>query len=159
MSRRWRVAAHTPMPDQVESGGTFELHERLAADCHQLGRVNGCHLLLHRDAALHWFILVPETDHLDLLDLPAYELTALMNLAASLSWILKGMLGYPRVNFGAIGNLVPQMHLHVVGRQPGDACWPAPVWGNLASGETYSDSQLTKLKEQLTDAIGLDGAE
>jgi diadenosine tetraphosphate (Ap4A) HIT family hydrolase len=130
-----RVAGDTKRP----------LHPRLEADCHQLGRLPSGHLLLHRNAALHWFILVPETSELDLLDLPASERDALMSDAAMISDFLKGELHYPRVNVGALGLVVPQLHLHIVGRREGDPCWPAPVWGQLASGPAYDASEIQAL--------------
>lgn len=129
-----------------ESGdGKWQLHPTLAADCHVLGRMGDSHLLLHRNASLHWFILVPETDALDLVDLPAEACHALMDNAAEIGEVLKHALGYPRVNIGALGLLVPQLHLHVIGRRESDPCWPGPVWGALPPGAEYSDSALVEL--------------
>jgi diadenosine tetraphosphate (Ap4A) HIT family hydrolase len=130
----------------------FSLHPTLAADCHVLGERDGVHLLLHRNAALHWFILVPETDALDLLDLPPPQRNRVLDYAARIAAILKGPLDYPRVNVGALGLLVPQLHLHVIGRREGDPCWPAPVWGNLEAGGSYDDAALKTLRELLASA-------
>jgi diadenosine tetraphosphate (Ap4A) HIT family hydrolase len=58
----------------------------------------------------------------------------------------------PRVNVGALGLLVPQLHLHVIGRREGDPCWPAPVWGNLEAGGSYDDAALKTLRELLASA-------
>lgn len=127
----------------------FSLHPQLAEDCHCLGRLAACHLLLHRNASLPWFILVPETDALDLLDLPRETRIALMDDATAVSCFVKESLGYPKVNFGAIGNLVPQMHLHVIGRRPGDACWPSPVWGHLADSAAYEADRLAEITDGL----------
>jgi len=135
--------------------GDFEIHKQLLADCHQLGQLGRCHLLLHRNAAISWFILVPETDVADLLDLPEAERTHVMDRAVAVSRFVKENLDYPKVNFASIGNVVPQMHLHIVGRRPGDACWPAPVWGNLDNGENYTPEQLANLREQLISHIDL----
>ena len=135
--------------------GDFRIHDRLLADCHRLGRLPQSHLLLHRNAALHWFILVPETGVIDLLDLPPTTRDPLMAEAAAVSGVLKSVLGYPRVNFAAIGNLVPQLHLHVVGRRPGDPCWPAPVWGHLEDSASYSTADLASLRRTLADALNL----
>jgi diadenosine tetraphosphate (Ap4A) HIT family hydrolase len=124
----------------------FQIHQQLLADCHRLGRLSVCHVLLHRNATLPWFILVPEATVTDLLDLPADSLDRVMAEAAAVSAIVKNDLGYPKVNFGAIGNLVPQLHLHVIGRRPGDACWPAPVWGHLNHAAEYTSHQVTALR-------------
>lgn len=133
---------------------TDTLHPRLAADCHVLGRAGDARLLLSREAALHWFLLVPETDCADLLDMPAAARDALMQTAAGLSALLKGPLGYPKVNVAALGNVVPQLHLHVVGRRPGDFCWPDPVWGRPVPGSVYSEDALQTLR-QLLEAANL----
>jgi diadenosine tetraphosphate (Ap4A) HIT family hydrolase len=112
----------------------FQIHPQLLADCHRLGRLPATHLLLHRNAALPWFILVPETPVADLLDLAPEPRGRILQECAQVSAYLKADLGLPKVNFAAIGNLVPQLHLHVVGRAPGDACWPMPVWRHLPPG-------------------------
>jgi diadenosine tetraphosphate (Ap4A) HIT family hydrolase len=95
---------------------------------------------------MHWFILVPETTALDLLDLPQYQREALLDDATRVSAFVKAELEYPRVNVGALGLLVPQLHLHVIGREEGDACWPAPVWGNLIEEQHYTEEQLEQLR-------------
>ena len=136
----------------------FEIHPRLVADCHVLGRYAHCHLLLNRNATLPWFILVPETDLPDLLDLPAGQRAGVLDECAAVARFVKEGLGWPRINFGAIGNLVPQMHLHVIGRRPGDACWPAPVWGHLVETGTYDAAELVDLSGRLTRATGLEAA-
>ena len=133
----------------------FDIHPQLRADCHTLGRYALCHLLLHRNAAVSWFILVPETDLPDLLDLPPPERDAAVAESAAVAAFVKNTLGWPKVNFGAIGNLVPQLHLHVVGRRPGDACWPAPVWGNLSDGRSYQTDELGDLTRRLAEQTGL----
>jgi diadenosine tetraphosphate (Ap4A) HIT family hydrolase len=133
----------------------FRLHPRLLDDCHRLGRLPSSHLLLHRNAALPWFILVPETRVADLLDLPQSQRVAVIDDAAAISSFIKEGLGYPKVNFGAIGNLVPQLHLHVIGRRPGDCCWPAPVWGHLADEAEYAPGQLAELAVGLASSCAL----
>ena len=153
-----------PGPEPV-----FALHPTLQADCHDLGQRRAVRLLLqrvvrdlfksyqplkafrelimlHRNASLHWFILVPETHCLDLLDLPDGQRGELLGAAAAVSRYLKDELGYPRVNVGALGLVVPQLHLHVIGRREGDPCWPAPVWGNLPPGPAYSEADVTRLR-------------
>jgi diadenosine tetraphosphate (Ap4A) HIT family hydrolase len=127
----------------------WTLHPTLAADCHVLGRLDSAHLLLQRNAALHWFILVPETRALDLLDLEPAQRRALMDDAARVAGFLKGPLAYERVNVGALGLLVPQLHLHVVGRREGDGCWPRPVWGQLPDGGSWDADTLAALRASL----------
>ena len=111
------------------------IHQQLQDDCHLLGRFESCAVLLHRNAALPWFILVPTTELEDVLDLPAMELGQVIRECQHLSEFLKKHLRLRKVNFAGLGNVVPQMHLHVIGRSETDACWPQPVWGHRrASG-------------------------
>lgn len=127
----------------------WSLHPQLAADCHKVFSDGLCEVLLHRNASLHWFLLVPRTTHLDLLDLPAGELAALMQRASNLGSLLKTDFDYPRVNVAALGLLVPQLHLHLIGRSPEDPCWPNPVWGQLPDGPAYQESDLSEISDRL----------
>ena len=127
----------------------FQIHPELLASCHRLGSFNLCHVLLHRNAMLPWFILVPECDVYDLLDLPEALRNGAMKEAAIVSEFIKRHLAYPKVNFAAIGNVVPQLHLHVVGRKPGDPCWPASVWGNLRETREYSSAEFRQIIDSL----------
>jgi len=125
------------------------LHPQLVRDCHSLGDLPCGRLLLHRNATLHWFLLVPDTDALDLLDLEADRRALLIDDAARIHSYLKAELAYPRVNVGALGLVVPQLHLHVVGRREDDPCWPAPVWGRLGEGPAYGDEEIDALRRAL----------
>jgi len=125
------------------------LHPRLAADTHCLGALRSALLLLHREAALHWFILVPATDRDDLTDLPRVQREGLLDDAAALATFLKAEFAYPKVNVGALGNVVPQLHLHVIGRRPGDFCWPEPVWGRPLPGQPWRGEALEALVGRL----------
>ena len=125
------------------------LHPRLAADSHCLGALRSALLLLHREAALHWFILVPATDREELTDLPRRQREGLLDDASALAEFLKAECAYPKVNVGALGNVVPQLHLHVLGRRPGDCCWPDPVWGRPLPGQVWSGDALQALIRRL----------
>jgi len=133
----------------------FRVHPQLLQDCHQLGRMAACHALLHRNAVLPWFILIPETDEIDLLDLDPALRNRVMDEATAISRFVKDELQCPKVNVAAIGNLVPQLHLHVIGRHPGDACWPLPVWGHLQESDTYSEPRLEEIGSLLEGSWGL----
>ena len=127
----------------------FVIHPQLLADSHRLGKLQLCHVLLHRNAILPWFILVPETEVLDLLDLPDDLRHAAMDEAGTVARFIKTRLDYKKINFAAIGNVVPQLHLHVVGRRKDDPCWPAPVWGHLNEAREYSTVELERIAEML----------
>jgi diadenosine tetraphosphate (Ap4A) HIT family hydrolase len=132
----------------------FEIHAQLLLDTYRLGRMPLCHLLLHRNGVLPWFILVPETGVADLLDLAGDLRAAVIGEASRVADFIKHELACPKINFAAIGNVVPQLHLHVVGRKPADACWPAPVWGNLSATRQYTALEIGRLKERLERFLG-----
>ena len=93
---------------------TFRLHRQLAEDCHLLGRLGEAHLLLHRNAAVPWFILVPEVQQEEFLELDDDTQAALLGCCSRLGAFIKRRFGCAKLNFATIGNLVPQLHLHIV---------------------------------------------
>jgi len=131
------------------------LPQQLLQDCHHLGRLPASDVLLNRNAALPWFILVPETRLGDFLDLPEEHRQAVLAECASVSAFIKQVLGFEKVNFAGLGNVVPAMHLHIIGRHPKDACWPRPVWGNLPEGETYTPEVLREWQAGLVRMLDL----
>jgi len=122
----------------------FELHPQLLADCHRLGRFSLSHVLLHRNAALPWLILVPEVPPgiSELYELDAASRRELDDEVDAVAPYLKRVFGAQKINVAAIGNLVPQLHIHVVGRSAGDPCWPGVVWGKLPPGSAWAPEQL-----------------
>lgn len=133
----------------------FVIHPQLLADCYRLGKLRLCHILLHKNAILPWFILVPETEVSDLLVLPDDLRRAAIDEAAMVSRFIKTQLDYAKINFAAIGNIVPQLHLHVVGRSADDPCWPAPVWGHLKEAREYPMAELERITALLDRYCGL----
>jgi diadenosine tetraphosphate (Ap4A) HIT family hydrolase len=127
----------------------FALHPQLAADCHLVGRFEFSHVLLHRNAGLPWLILVPgvANDVTELYQLDPTERRTLDDEIDALSRYLKSAHGATKINVAAIGNLVPQLHIHVVGRHPGDPCWPGVVWGNLPPGPKWAAAQAREIAE------------
>jgi len=132
-----------------------QIPDQLLADCHHLGRLPATEVLLNRNASLPWFILLPDTQLSDVLDLPAEHREAVLADCAAVSAFIKQVLGFAKVNFAGLGNVVPAMHLHIIGRHSQDACWPQPVWGNLPSGETYSPQTLREWQAGLVKMLGL----
>ncbi|MGB5147391.1 MAG: HIT family protein [Porticoccaceae bacterium] len=134
---------------------TFTLHRQLAEDCHVLGETATALVLLHRNATVPWLILVPRTTHGEFLELPDALRASLLDDCARLARYIQSRHGAEKINFASIGNLVPQLHLHVVGRHASDACWPLPVWGHLNATATYSDAEVTIIREEIRDALGI----
>lgn len=132
-----------------------QIHSQLMADCHHLGSLPATEVLLIRNAAVPWFILVPDTRLQDVLDLPDEHRKMVMTDCAGISTFIKQTLGFDKVNFAGLGNVVPQMHLHIIGRHSGDPCWPQPVWGNLPEAGRYDPQQLLEWQSDLQRMLGL----
>jgi diadenosine tetraphosphate (Ap4A) HIT family hydrolase len=131
------------------------IHPQLLQDCHHLGAMPSAQLLLQRNASLPWFILVPETGLEDVLDLDTVALSGVLADCQQVSRFLKRELALAKVNFAGLGNVVPQMHLHVIGRSVEDSCWPQPVWGNLSAEAAYPATTLSAWQALLREKYGL----
>ena len=109
----------------------FELHPRLEADTHFVADWPLSRVLLLNDARYRWLVLVPRRkDAVELFDLQLFDRATLTEEISRASETLKRLLKAAKINIGALGNLVPQLHVHVVARNPGDPAWPGPVWGH-----------------------------
>lgn len=112
---------------------TFVLHPQLAADGLFLADWPLCRVLRMNEATYPWLILVPRlTDTQEIVDLSAADRMRLMDEIAWASQALKDLRRPDKINVGALGNLVPQLHVHVLGRFKDDPAWPKPVWGHFA---------------------------
>lgn len=108
----------------------FSLHPRLAADCFDLGALPLCQVLLMNDERFPWTILVPRIPDLrDLHDVPRERRTELFDEIEQVSNALMRLHRTDKLNVAALGNVVPQLHVHVIARTTTDAAWPGPVWG------------------------------
>jgi diadenosine tetraphosphate (Ap4A) HIT family hydrolase len=107
-----------------------ELHPQLQKDCLVIGRFPLCHLLLMRDANYPWFILVPDREAVtEIHQLSSADRGQLMRESCALAGVLAGRFNADKLNIAALGNVVPQLHVHHVVRYRVDPAWPAPVWG------------------------------
>jgi len=109
---------------------SFRLHPQLAADTADVARLSLCRVLLMDDATYPWLILVPEIDGLrDFHDVPAGRDSALTSDIRRASQALATLFAPDKINVAALGNQVPQLHIHVIARFVSDPAWPKPVWG------------------------------
>ena len=131
----------------------FTLDARLADDSHPLATLALCELRLMDDANYPWLVLVPRiAGARELIDLDAEQrsrLTDEIDLAARL---LRGVCRPYKLNIASLGNMVEQLHIHVIGREQADPAWPAPVWGRVAA-RPYSPEQLVARIAQLQAAL------
>lgn len=131
----------------------FALDARLRADCHVLGRLPLCEVLLLNRAEVPWFILVPRTTPIDLCDLTAAEQGQLLGEVSQLSRVIRQHFAATKLNVAAIGNRVAQLHVHVIGRRTDDPWWPGVVWGQPSS-KTYADARVAAIRTLLSAELG-----
>ncbi len=133
----------------------FELHPRLAADTHRLGRLDLSLVLLHRDAGVPWYLLVPIVDAAESIDLPRGERDRLHTEIHHLGKFVREEHNPDRLNIATIGNQVPQLHVHIIARHEHDPCWPGVVWGRLATEQRYKDADVDARRAALAERLGL----
>jgi diadenosine tetraphosphate (Ap4A) HIT family hydrolase len=128
---------------------SFALDPRLAGDTIEIGDLALSRLLLMNDARYLWLILVPRRENLsELIDLGVRDRAVLMEEIAAVSRTLLGSSGVEKINVGALGNIVRQLHVHIVARRFGDAAWPGPVWG-AGAPQRYDAERGGKLAQDL----------
>ena len=111
-------------------GCGFNLHETLARDTVEIVRWPLCRVLLMNNSRYPWLILVPAQLNLtELHDLDSADQTVLMSEITRASQALAALYAPDKINVGALGNTVPQLHIHVIARFRADDGWPGPVWG------------------------------
>jgi diadenosine tetraphosphate (Ap4A) HIT family hydrolase len=134
----------------------FSLHPQLAQDTVAIGDLALSRLLIHKDANYAWLVLVPRCVGItEIVDLDASARSQLMNEIADVSQVLKDVTQCDKINVAALGNMVPQLHVHIIARRKTDAAWPRPVWG-AAPPIAYHDKYLQALIGTLRSKLGLD---
>ncbi len=137
------------------AGVSFALDGRLARDTFVIGDLQLCRVLLTNDSRWPWLILVPRREGaVELTDLKAGDRELLIEEAASAGAFLKAHTSALKINIGALGNIVRQLHLHVVARNLGDPAWPGPVWGHGAAAP-YGEAKARALIEAAKTGIGI----
>ncbi len=122
-----------------------DIHPQLLKDCIVLGRFSLCHLLLMRDANYPWFILVPDRQDIsEIYQLSKEDQAQLLKESSLLAEALMRLFNGDKMNIAALGNIVPQCHLHHIVRYRNDSAWPAPIWGKLPA-RLYTEEALNKL--------------
>lgn len=131
----------------------FELHPRLAADTAEVGDLDLCRILLMDDSRYPWLILVPRRAGIrEVYELSAHEQRQLWQEVTQVGQILMKTLDGHKLNIAALGNMVRQLHVHVIVRQTDDPAWPAPVWGHSAA-VPHSPGQLKNRLAILQQAL------
>jgi diadenosine tetraphosphate (Ap4A) HIT family hydrolase len=124
---------HQSQPEKVpmvpeESG--WSLHARLKEDTIDIGDLPLCRVLVIKDANYPWLLLVPRRPEIvEIIDLTEVEQAQLTTEVSRVARALKEITKCEKLNIAALGNVVPQLHVHIIARRSGDAAWPRPVWG------------------------------
>ena len=131
----------------------FRPDERLVRDSDLLTRIGLCELRLMKDARWPWLVLVPQRpDVSEVFDLTPLDQTMLTFETTLVAEALKKVTGAAKINTGALGNVVRQLHVHIVARNEGDPNWPGPVWG-FGAAEPRSAEETKAFSAKLLDAL------
>jgi len=127
----------------------FALDPRLQQDTLHVGDFPLCRLLLMNDASYPWFILVPRREEVsELFQLDEADQRSLWHETNLLAEVLKDTFKADKMNVASLGNMVSQLHMHVIARRRGDAAWPAPVWGHQPA-QPYTEDQVKEVRDRL----------
>ncbi len=133
----------------------FSLDKRLAADSIPVGELRLCRVQLQDDARFPWLVLVPKRAGLtELFDLSPDERMTLIEEAALCGAALRAVTQCLKINTAALGNIVRQLHIHVVARNDGDAAWPGPVWG-VGERKPYEAAERDDLIARVRSALAM----
>jgi diadenosine tetraphosphate (Ap4A) HIT family hydrolase len=128
----------------------FRLHETIEAHSLQFCRLSLCSLRILNDRRFPWLVLVPELPNLrELHDVPEAAWVTLGREIRLTSRVLQAVTGADKINIGALGNITPQLHIHVIARFTTDSAWPGSVWGKevaVAYDRTEADEFARRLK-------------
>jgi len=131
----------------------FQPDERLARDSDLLTKIGLCELRLMKDKRWPWLVLVPQrTNVSEIFELTPLDQTMLTFETVLVAEALKKVTGATKINTGALGNIVRQLHVHVVARSKGDANWPGPVWGH-GTAEPRTAEETKAFAAKLLDAL------
>ncbi|WNW11295.1 HIT domain-containing protein [Pseudomonas sp. DTU_2021_1001937_2_SI_NGA_ILE_001] len=131
----------------------FVLDSRLQQDTLPLGDFPLCRVLLSNDAQYPWFILVPRRPGIsEVFELDVEDQAQLWRETTELARLLKVVFVADKLNVAALGNVVSQLHMHVIVRKTDDGAWPAPVWGKLPA-QPYSPAQVAGIVDRLRAAM------
>jgi len=133
--------------------GPWQLHAQLAQDTHPVAHLALSELRLMDDTNHPWLIIVPRiAEAVELIDLDATQQATLLAEISLASHALRALFKPHKLNVAALGNVVSQLHVHVIARFPDDIAWPRPVWGT-ATAQPYSPEALVARIQQLQDAL------
>jgi len=126
----------------------MQIHPQLQQDCHLLGKLQTCTLLLHKNALVPWFILLPPGEQSELYQLEPALQQQVHGEINQIAAFVEAHFHADKLNIASIGNIVPQLHIHIIGRFHNDFCWPAPVWGQ-PDRDDYAPQDIAAIRQAL----------
>ncbi|WP_010302184.1 HIT domain-containing protein [Candidatus Odyssella thessalonicensis] len=115
----------------------MQLDSRLEQSSEFIANLKLCQLRLSKNAAFPWCILIPQRDNIiEIIDLPLQEQQLLMEEMTFMSQVMRDIFKPDKINIAALGNVVPQLHIHIIARYTTDPAWPNPVWNTVHSDYT-----------------------
>lgn len=133
----------------------FQLDPRLEADSVPVALLDLSAVRLMKDSRWPWLLLVPQrADVSEIFDLSPEDQALLHAETVKVARLLKDLSGADKINIGAIGNIVRQLHVHVIARFDGDENWPKPVWG-FGTASAYPDGAMEKRISHIQEALAL----
>ncbi|MAV87466.1 MAG: hypothetical protein CMM67_04400 [Rhodospirillaceae bacterium] len=138
---------------QPNKNSKFVLDQRLINDTYFITNLSLCSVLLMNDSRYPWIIAVPRRNKIkEIYELKSTDQSLLLREINLLAKTIKSKFKSDKINIGAIGNIVPQLHIHIVGRKENDPAWPAPVWGfgtSLTYEKKNADNIITAFINEL----------
>lgn len=132
---------------------TFQLDDRLARDSVLVTTLDLCQLRLQNDSRWPWLVLVPQRGHVsELFELTPLDQTLLTFETNLVATKLKALTGATKINVGALGNIVRQLHVHIIARSESDPFWPGPIWGQ-GKPVPYTDKDKQAFMTQLAGSF------
>lgn len=130
----------------------FELDRRLARDTHDITNLPLCNVRLMDNKLFPWIVLVPRVENAsEWIDLDRSQQHQLSDEIAVVLHILQALVTPDKLNVAALGNQVPQLHIHLIARYKGDKAWPNPVWGGAS--EAYSEEESRRFIYEIKSAL------
>ncbi len=126
----------------------FKLHPTLAKDSVLLGSLPLCQVRLSRDSQFPWLLLIPiRAEITEIHQLGPEDRSQLMHESCTIAELMQQTIHPDKINTAAIGNVVPQLHVHVVGRYHNDPLWPKPIWGQLPA-QPFAAADMATVRQQ-----------
>lgn len=131
---------------------SFTLHERIEADSVFVADLPLCQIRLINNATYPWALLIPRQDNIkETIDLSDNDQQQLMKEIALLSKVMQKIYSPDKLNIAGLGNMVPQLHMHVIARFKEDPAWPNAIWGT--GGVPYAETDITSVVQRLKDEV------